>query len=146
LVAATTAFRHLEILLPALGVSIVAHEGLHLAGYRIFGGVPAGKAKFGFTLWPLTAYIHADEPVTAAAYRRLVAFPGLLLGALPAIGGLLSGSGGLTIYGFFMLISAGGDFAILWKIRALPSDVLVLDHPHRAGCTVLPPHDPPTAN
>ncbi len=139
LLSATAMFRHLGILLPVIGISIVVHEGLHLAGYRLFGKLPAGRVRWGITLWPLTAYIHAAEPVTVRAYRLLVALPGVVLGAVPAVAGIAAGSGELTIYGFFMLISAGGDIAVLWTIRHLPPTALALDHPKRAGCTALIP-------
>jgi hypothetical protein len=51
------------------------------------------------------------------------------------------GSGGWTVYGVIFLIAAAGDFIVLWVLRGVPGDVLVEDHPTRAGCYVydLPP-------
>ncbi len=138
LLRATSIFAHLEVLLPVLVVSVVIHEALHLAGYRMVGGIAWKEFCWGFKLWPLAAYVYARAPVTASTYRWCVALPGLVLGLVPAFAGIVGGLGWLMLYGFLMLISAGGDFAILWRIRGVPATTLVLDHPHRAGCTLLP--------
>ncbi len=137
LVRATAIFAHLEILLPALVISVVAHEALHLLGYRIFGKIRWKDFRWGFKLWPLAAYVYATTAVTSSTYRWCVALPAIVLGAAPTLIGIAGGSGWMLLYGFLMLISAGGDFAILWRIRRIPAIALVLDHPHRAGCTVL---------
>jgi hypothetical protein len=63
--------------------------------------------------------------------------PGVALGLIPVFVGIAWEIGWITLYGFLMLISAIGDFTILWKIRSFSSDSLVVDHPSRVGCWVL---------
>jgi len=133
----TLHFRQLHILIPTLAISIVVHELLHGLGYRVFAGLSWRSIRFGFRLRSLAAYVHADAPVRASAYRRLVALPAIVLGIVPVCAGIAWEGGMMTLYGFFMLISASGDIAVLWKIRHLSPQTLVMDHPSRAGCWVV---------
>jgi hypothetical protein len=36
-----------------------------------------------------------------------------------------------------MLVAASGDAIIIWLVRDVPRDHLVVDHPDRAGCLVV---------
>lgn len=137
LLAATSHFRHLEILIPILLVSIVVHEGLHWMGYVGFGHLSWKTLRFGFNVRSLAAYVHSNSPVSISAYRRLVVLPGIVLGVVPACIGIGGEVGWITLYGFLILIGASGDLAILWKIRRVSPDSLVVDHPSRAGCWVF---------
>jgi hypothetical protein len=137
LLAAASLFRHLQLLLPVLVVSIFVHEGLHWFGYVAFGGLAWSSVHFGFSMRAVAAYVHADGPVTVSAYRRLVALPGFVLGIIPACVGIGFGMGSMTLYGFLMLVGAMGDLAILWSIRRVVPGAFVIDHPTRAGCWVL---------
>lgn len=131
---ASANFGRWQVLLPVIVVSIVAHEGLHWIGYVVFGHLPRNTVRIGFSMRSFVAYAHSDLPITAAAYKGLVALPGVVLGLIPSCIGISWGLGWATLYGFLMLVAASGDFAILWKVRNIPSTVLVVDHPHRAGC------------
>jgi hypothetical protein len=137
LLAATSYFRHWEIFLHVILGSIGVHEGLHWIGYVGFGRISWKTVRFGFTVRAFAAYVHSDSPVSISAYRGLVAMPGVVLGLIPVCVGVAWGIGWITLYGFLMLISAIGDFAILWRIRRVSPDSLVIDHPSRAGCWVL---------
>jgi hypothetical protein len=137
LLGSTLYFRQLHILIPTLAISIVAHELLHGLGYLVFAGLSWRSIRFGFNLRSLAAYAHADAPVRASAYRLLVGLPAVVLGVVPVCVGIAWEGGILTLYGFFMLISASGDIAVLWKIRRLSPHTLVMDHPSRAGCLVV---------
>jgi hypothetical protein len=75
--------------------------------------------------------------VAVASYRRIVALPAFVLGIIPVCAGTVSGVGWLTLYGFLMLVGAGGDFVIFWKLRNVPPNAYVLDNPERAGCWVF---------
>jgi hypothetical protein len=137
LLAGASLFKHLHILLPTIFVGILIHEGLHWLGYVGFAHLPWGTVRFGFSLRSFAAYVHSDSPVSISAYRRLVALPGVILGVIPVFVGVAWEIGSMTLYGFLMLIGASGDIAILWKIRRVSPESLVMDHPYRAGCWVL---------
>jgi hypothetical protein len=126
-----------HILLPTIVFGILMHEGLHWLGYVGCAQLPRKTVRFGFKLRSFAAYVHADSPVRISAYRCLVALPGVILGVVPVFVGIGWESASITLYGFLMLVGASGDFAILWKIRHVPPESYVLDHPYRAGCWVL---------
>jgi hypothetical protein len=124
----------LPALLLLLIAGTVAHELLHAVGWIVWGRKSWRVVRFGFAWRYLTPYAHCREPLPARAYRWGTVLPGLLLGVLPAIAALGSGSGVLAGLGFFFTLAAGGDFLILWLLRAVPAEAQVEDHPTRAGC------------
>jgi hypothetical protein len=124
----------------AMGVfvlSIVIHEALHGIGWMLFGGIPLNEMKFG--VQSLTPYAHSKQAMPARGYRIGAALPGVVLGVLPAIFGVLTGNGLVAFYGAMMLGTAGGDALILWMLRDLDPQTLVQDHPSEAGAQVLHP-------
>lgn len=123
--------------LPAFILSIIVHEGLHGFGYRYFGKVSKSDVKFGINWKALSPYAHCKTAMTAKAYRISVVLPGLLLGVVPVLAGIVTGIGWLTVWGFVMTAAAGGDITILWTIRNVESTRFVQDHPTRAGCVVM---------
>jgi uncharacterized protein len=131
----------LVTMLLGLAVAIVVHELLHAAGCVLLGKASLSAVSFGFNWKALAPFAHCRAPLTARAYRVTVALPGLLLGLLPGMAGVLSGSLLLLVGGILMLVAAGGDAAVLWAMRRVPGDATVLDHPSRAGCRVLNARD-----
>lgn len=117
-----------------LMVSIVVHELLHGLGYY-WGGATWSQIKFGVK--QLTPYAHCEIPLALNAYRVAVILPGLILGVIPAVGGILTGSGVLTLYGTVMTAAALGDALILWLLRDAPPAAKVQDHPSKVGCELL---------
>lgn len=116
---------------------IVAHELLHLAAWQIVAKPPSGSVRLGFHWKSITPYAHCSAPMTARAYTVGAAMPGILLGVIPMIVGLVTGSGGWMCFGVLFTIAAGGDALILWLLRGVAGDRLVLDHPTRPGCLLL---------
>lgn len=120
--------------LAILIVSIIIHELLHGIGYRL-GGASWQQIKFGVK--QLTPYAHCEIPLHLAAYRLAVLLPGLILGILPAVVGVVWGSWLLTLYGAVMSAAALGDALILWLLRDAPAAARVLDHPSKVGCELI---------
>jgi hypothetical protein len=118
-----------------LALSVVAHELLHGVGAVLVGGVPWREVAFGIK-W-LMVYAHCKAPMATSAYRVTLALPGVLLGLVPGVLGLVWGDARLTVYGALMSIAALGDVIILWLIRSVPNDAHVQDHPSAPGCQVL---------
>lgn len=117
-------------------LSIVVHELLHGLGYLV-GGAPRESVKIGVQWKILTPYAHCAVPLPASRYRVAVALPGLLLGLIPTVAGIALQSEELTLYGAIMLVGAVGDMLILWLLRSVRGDTLVLDHPTRAGFQIV---------
>lgn len=123
--------------LPAFAGSIVAHEALHAAGFLLLGRVPRRAIHFGLDRATFSPFAGCRVPLRAAAYRAAILLPALVLGVGPVAWGLARGVGWATLWGAFMLLCAGGDFAALWAMRRVPSRARVLDHPERVGCRVV---------
>jgi hypothetical protein len=124
------------VFFPAILVAIVVHEGLHAVGFLV-AGAPRGALHFGVDRKTLSPYAGCRTPVRADAYRLSVLLPGLVLGVLPWIYGMVAGAGWAVVWAALMILTAGGDAMILWIIRGLHGATLVLDHPTRAGCLIV---------
>lgn len=135
-------FSNFLIFLVIFFVGILLHELIHGLSWMLFGRKSFRSIKFGFQLKTLTPYAHCTEPMKVNPYRIGAAMPGILLGLIPALAGVLGGSGWLLAFGVLFITAAGGDFLILWLIRDVASDQLVEDHPTRAGCYVIDSHSP----
>lgn len=118
---------------------IIVHEGIHALAWSAFGRLPLKRIRFGFQASTLTPYAHALDPMSARAYRLGALMPALVLGVLPYVIGTASGLTSVALYGMIFVFAAGGDLLVVWLIRKVDPRALVLDHPSRAGCIVLPP-------
>jgi len=118
-------------------IGIVLHEAIHGLTWMITARKPARAIKVGFQLKTLTPYAHCREPMPVEAYRLGTMMPGLLLGLLPVIAGLVTGNTALMLFGLLFTLAAGGDALILWLLRQVKSGQWVEDHPTEAGCYVL---------
>jgi hypothetical protein len=126
----------LGLFLVVVIASVVVHELLHGLGC-LLGGASWRDVKFGFK--SLTPYAHCKIPLTLPAYRLSIALPGIVLGIIPGLLGLINGSYLLTGYGAFMFMAALGDVLILWLLRDAPAGARVQDHPNAVGCELLLP-------
>lgn len=132
-------FRLLELgnLIPTILIGVPAHELLHAAGWVVFSEATHRDIRLGFQWKTLTPYAHLKIPITAFGYRMGTLLPGLALGFLPYLAGLITGSGWICMVGLFFVFAAGGDLLTLWIIRGLRNSDLVQDHPSRVGCLVM---------
>ena len=122
-------------------VSILAgiflHEMLHGLGWLPFTNKGFRSLRFGFMSPEMAPYAHCKEPLPVYAYRVGIILPGLLLGFIPAIMGIITGSFSWLCYGMFFTWAASGDFIMFWMIRHLRRNTFVMDHPNKLGCIIL---------
>jgi hypothetical protein len=123
--------------LPGLAVTVVAHEGLHAAGFLLFGRVPRSTVHFGVDRATLSPFAGCRQPMRVRAYRAAVLLPAVVLGGGTLVPAWVLGIGWLAIFGTLQLLAAGGDLVAYHAIRRLPGDTRVLDHPERVGCQVI---------
>jgi hypothetical protein len=121
----------------ALLIGIFMHELLHGIGWVPFARKGFRSLQFGFMTTEMSPYAHCKEPLPVYGYRIGIVLPGLILGFLPAIKGIITGSFSWLIYGIFFTWAASGDFIMLWMIRKLKSKTMVMDHPGKLGCIIL---------
>ncbi len=120
----------------ALLLGTAAHELIHGVAWAAAARRPFRIIRFGMNWKALAPHAQCTIPLPASAYRLGAAAPGVVLGALPAVAGAVTGEGVVAAFGWLMTLGAGGDMVVLWLIRQLPGDVRVQDHPSRAGCIV----------
>ena len=116
---------------------IIVHELIHGFAWMQFGNKKSGQIKFGINWKTLTPYAHCTEPMEVEAYRIGAAAPGIILGLIPYLIGLVAGNLIVAFFGLFFCFAASGDALILWTIRGVESGKQVEDHPTRAGCYIL---------
>ncbi|MDX1429240.1 MAG: DUF3267 domain-containing protein, partial [Rhodothermales bacterium] len=116
-------------------LSVPIHEGLHALG-MIATGTPASSISFGAKLREGVVYIHCATPMSLTAYRFTLLLPLVVTGVVPAIVGIVIGSGWVTVYAALMIVSAIGDMEMVYRLRELPGTTLVRDHPHELGCEI----------
>lgn len=121
----------------ALLVSVPVHELIHGVSYAIFGRKPLATVRLRFELKALAPYVHLEERIGVRPYRLAILMPALILGLLPSLAGLLTGSAWALAFGLSSILAAGGDMVILWVLRGVAPGSLVEDHPTRAGCYVI---------
>ena len=121
-------------------VLIFAHEGLHGLTWGIFAPEHLKSIEFGFIKEYLTPYCTCKETLRRGEYILGLLMPMLLLGILPSLIGVLTGSFFLLGLGLMMILGAGGDFTIFLKIlfhRSIGRETLFLDHPTKVGLIVF---------
>ncbi len=123
--------------LAVFAAGVLVHELLHAFAWRL-AGAERGSVSLGFQWKTLTPYAHSSAPMTARAYRIGALTPGVVLGVVPALAGLVLGAGAVFWFGLFFTLAAGGDALILWLLRGVDGARLVADHPAKPGCLVLP--------
>lgn len=133
---ASVIFRSPATLVLILLGGILLHELLHGAAWAWFGNKPLTTIRFGIQWKVLTPYAHCPEPLDARAYRIGALTPAVLLGVVPVVIATAGGPVWLFFPGLIFLVAAAGDFLIVWLLRGVHSNQLVLDHPDRAGCLV----------
>jgi hypothetical protein len=125
------------MLIPIFILSVVLHEILHGIGFVKFGRISWSDVEFGVKWKVMTPYASCKVAIPVPAYRMAGLLPGLVLGGIPVLYGLLFGVFSVYLYGIFMTIAACGDILIVWLIKNLDRDTLVLDHPDRVGCKII---------
>ena len=130
-------FSNLLFFIPMVVLGSMLHEVLHAVGWVWFGLTPITTIRFGFQLEAFTMYAQCCVPLESRAYRAGLALPGVVLGVLPVLVGMVSGIAWVTMCGALFVAVATGDALVLWMIRSVPQGVCVIDHPTQVGCQIV---------
>lgn len=119
----------------AVIVLIVVHELIH-------GLVWGSCAKNGFkaiefgVIWSvLTPYCTCSEPLKRWQYIIGAIMPTVVLGFVPGIVAVYTGSATLHYISLMLILGGGGDFYIIWKMLRFNSknETIYCDHPTECG-------------
>lgn len=120
---------------------IVVHEAIHGLFWSFFAKNKWKSISFGIMWNSLTPYCTCQEELTkgAVCHWRSDAFV-CCWGLVPAIAAIFLGSLPLFWVGALMILAAGGDLTILWKLFSssdFKGEVRYLDHPYEAGLVIF---------
>ena len=125
--------------LMVLFVGIVLHELIHGITWACYAKRGFRSIRFGVIWKYLTPYCHCNEPMRVKHYIIGGIMPAIVLGFLPCIVAIITGSPAWMGFGLFFTLAAGGDFMIVNLLRKQPLDYLVQDHPDKLGCYIYKP-------
>ena len=127
------------VMLVVFVLGAIVHELLHGFTWAIFCKRGLRSIRYGVHWKMLTPYCHCTEVLPLKQYAIGGIMPGLVMGLLPSLAGILTGAFLLYLFGVFFTMAAGGDLLVLWMLRHQKSNDLVQDHPDKIGCYVLTP-------
>jgi len=122
---------------PVLIGGIIAHELIHGIVWSFYAKKGFKSISFGINWRWLTPYCHCAEPLNFYEYRIGIIMPAILLGFIPFLLAILTGSMGMFIFGLFFTLAAGGDFLMMFMLRKVNKYDIVQDHPSKIGCIVF---------
>ncbi len=117
-------------------ILIPIHEFIHGLFWAIFAKGHWQGISFGFIVRYLTPYCTCMEPLRKGQYIIGGIMPTVILGLLPAVVAIFTGSGQLFWIGAIMILCGGGDLTIILKLLRFQShskDVIYIDHPYQGG-------------
>ncbi len=132
--------RELILWLVLFFVLTAVHEGIHGLTWSRFSPNGFRDIDFGFMKEYLTPYCTCGAPLSRGAYVAGSLMPLIVLGLIPAVIAVFSGSALLLSLALVMILAAGGDVLIvltLLRHGAKAGEQLIYDHPTRAGCVVF---------
>lgn len=121
-------------------VLVVAHELIHGLFWAIYAKNHLKSIEFGFIVSSLTPYCCCKEMLKKYQYIIGGIMPTVILGILPAVISIFTGSIFWFIMGELMILAGGGDMTILLKLLRYKSnkkEILYMDHPYECGLVVF---------
>ncbi|RDV13746.1 DUF3267 domain-containing protein [Pontibacter diazotrophicus] len=115
----------------------VVHELLHGLTWAAFCKNGVRSIKYGIHWKALSPYCHCEEVLPLKPYILGGVMPGVVMGILPAVTGIVIGNPWVFFFGLFFTLAAAGDMLVLWMLRHCQPTDLVQDHPDKIGCFVL---------
>lgn len=117
-------------------ILIFLHELIHGIFWSISAKNGWKSISFGFIVKYLTPYCTCSEPLGKRQYIIGAVMPTVILGILPALAAIATGSIFLFSTGAVMIFAGGGDLTIILKLLCHKNngkDTIYIDHPYQAG-------------
>ncbi len=112
---------------------IILHELIHAFFFMILSKNSFKSIQFGFKKKPLLFYVHCKDSLNIHAFRTGIIMPGLMIGFIPTVIGLIYGNIYLTVYGIIFTSGAAGDIMVFLATKGLRQSQKIRDLPNRMG-------------
>lgn len=115
---------------------ICVHELIHGICWAVFAQNHWKAISFGFIAKYVTPYCTCSEPLDKVQYIIGGLMPTILLGIIPSLAAIYTGSAFLLLLGAAMILGGGGDILIVAKLlrhHSKSGDTVYMDHPYQAG-------------
>jgi len=133
--------RNSIFILVVLLILAILHEFLHAICFILSNDAGWKDIKFGIHWKWLIFYAHLKVPISKSTYRISILLPGIILGIIPTVCGMIFENVIIAFVGAVMTGAAGGDLVVIWMLRAIPSDRKILDHPSECGFILINNND-----
>jgi hypothetical protein len=114
-------------------VAVILHELIHGLVFALYAPHGFKSVTFGINLKLGALYCHCRDPLRVKHYRRAGIAPMILLGVIPLIIGLSTGSGWIKTFGLLLTIGGFGDLLICIKLYQFDRNLMIHDHPEKLG-------------
>ena len=121
-------------------VLTVVHELIHGITWAHFAENGWKSISFGIIMEYLTPYFSCNQPMKKHQIIIGSLMPTIVLGFIPGIVAVISGSEVLLAVAILMIFGGGGGFLVTYKLLRFKSeakDVLFIDHPYELGTAVF---------
>lgn len=119
---------------------VFVHELIHGITWSVFAKEHWRAISFGFVAKYMTPYCCCNQPLRKGEYLVGAIMPVVVLGIVPSVIAIFTGSVTTLLMGALMVLCGGGDLTIVLKLLRFHSakkEVRYLDHPYQAGLVVF---------
>lgn len=116
------------------------HELIHGITWSVFAKEHWRAISFGFVAKYMTPYCCYNQPLRKGEYLAGAIMTVVVLGIVPSVIAIFTGSVTTLLMGALMVLCGGGDLTIVLKLLRFHSakkEVRSLDHPYQAGLVVF---------
>jgi len=117
----------------AVVVAIFVHELIHGAFFAWHAPNGFRSVKFGFSKNLGSPYCHCTDAIKIKHYMQAGIAPFVILGLIPYLIALATGTNWLKVFGLLLSIGGFGDLLVWVKLLKYDKNLLVRDHPSKMG-------------
>lgn len=127
-------------------IGFIVHRLLHALGYFLFGHLTRPDIVLQSNSKILIPFVNFRLPIGLSSHRRAILFPGVVLGIIPILAGLVFNMFLVLLWGVIQLVASIGDFTLAWKIRrlsfrAVSREISIIGHPAKTGSYIMMWHE-----
>lgn len=137
IISIASSFEYFGFLLFSILPAVVIHELLHALAAIVFAKGRLNAVSFGFDKKTLSPYTHCKKPLYVWQYRIVLVLPGIVLGIIPGVVGIIFQSPEFLVFGIMFTLGALGDYLMLHILKNYNPKTKIKDHPSSLGFFII---------